>query len=124
MSEKNTSLSSHITATPEGMRIWQQERAIVEVTERICELMEEQGITRAELAKRLGKSRGYITQILGGSTNLTLRSLSDIYLALDRQFHPDDGPITIKNDCGSLVSTARDAPNEPLVSYPKQTVLD
>jgi transcriptional regulator with XRE-family HTH domain len=70
----------------------------MEVTERICELMSADNVSRSELADRLGvKSRGYVTQILGGK-NLTLRTVSDIYLALNRQFHPSDSPLVQEHD--------------------------
>ena len=70
------------TAESEQMRLFQQEYLILKVTERICELMEEQGISRTQLAKRLGTSKGYITQLLDGSANITLRKLADIMAAL------------------------------------------
>lgn len=89
------SLASRITATPEGMKVWQRERVMVEITERICDLMDANGVSRADLAKSLGKTRGYVTHILKGNANLTIATISDVYLALSRQFHPDDGPIDI-----------------------------
>jgi transcriptional regulator with XRE-family HTH domain len=107
MNRIETSLNKQVTSTPEGMRLWQQERVILEVTERICELMEEQGINRSQLADLLDKSRAYITQILRGNANLTLRSISDIYLALGRQFHADDAPIVI-DESEQIYSTEYD----------------
>jgi len=50
-----------------------------------CELkkiMVEKGITKKELAKRLGVSPAYITKILGGS-NITLRTVARILAALE-----------------------------------------
>ena len=70
------------TSTPEGMRLFQQEGLVLEVTERICEVMDEKGISRSNLAKKLGKTKGYITQILSGHTNLTLRTTADVFTAL------------------------------------------
>jgi transcriptional regulator with XRE-family HTH domain len=89
------SLTKQITATKEGMRLWQRERVIVDITERICELMQQAGVTRAGLAVALGKSRSHVTQILSGRSNLTLGTISDVYLALNRQFEPGDGPISL-----------------------------
>jgi transcriptional regulator with XRE-family HTH domain len=99
MSDHVNPMSEEITSTEDGMRIWQQERVIFEVTEKICELMDRENVTRAELADRLGKkTRGYITQLLSGNSNMTLRTVSDVFLALGRQFHPEDGPVSIEND--------------------------
>jgi hypothetical protein len=90
-------LSEQITSTREGERVWHQERAIFETTERICELMALNSVSRAELANRLQKSRGYITQLLDGTSNMTLRTLSDVYLALGRAYHSTDGPLSVSN---------------------------
>jgi transcriptional regulator with XRE-family HTH domain len=98
----NKSLSEEITKTDEGMLTWQQERIIFEVTERICELMEAQEVSRAELASRLGTTKGYISQLLDGTANMTLRTLSDVFLRLGRSIHVDDGPASIEHDSPSL----------------------
>lgn len=74
-----------IRSTPEGAQSLRQEEFILEVTEQICGLMEQQGISRKELAERMGKSKGRISQLLDGEANLTLRTLSDIFSALDHK---------------------------------------
>jgi len=76
-----------LTRTEEGRRLFQQERAILEVTELICEIMEDDGVSRSELAKRLKKSKGYITQLLDGEANMTIRTISDVFVALGRTIH-------------------------------------
>ncbi|MFH1597277.1 MAG: helix-turn-helix transcriptional regulator, partial [Pseudomonadota bacterium] len=55
-----------------------QEDLILEVTEKLCELLEKEKISRKELADRLGKSKGFISQLLNGGRNLTLRTVADI----------------------------------------------
>lgn len=59
-------------------RIMSQEDLIMEVTETICELLEKEKISRKELANRLGKSKGFVSQLLNGGRNLTLRTVADI----------------------------------------------
>lgn len=66
----------------EGMRLFQQERVILSATERICEAMEEKGINRKSLADALGTSKSFVTQLLDGTRNMTLRTLSDVFLVL------------------------------------------
>lgn len=88
------SLIEKLTKTTEGMRLYQQERAIEELTELICEIMQEQGVSRAELARRLGKTKGYITQLLDGRTNMTVRTVSDVLLAFGRTIHFQNGPLS------------------------------
>jgi len=75
-------LSDKITRTREEMRLYQQERAIMEVTELISGLMEEHGMTKAHLAKELGTSKANITQMLDGRRNMTIRTISDVLFCL------------------------------------------
>ena len=60
-----------------------QESLILDVTESVFEQLEIQGKSKADLAKRMGRSNAYVTQILNGSRNMTLRTLSDIAFALN-----------------------------------------
>ena len=80
-------LSQQIAGTQEGRRLLQQEDAILEVTELICEIMEEDNVSRSQLAHRLGKTKGYITQLLDGSANMTIRTIADVFGALGRTIH-------------------------------------
>ena len=82
-----TTLLDRFTSTPEGMRLFQQERAIQEVPDLICEFMDADNVTRSELAERLGTSKGYVTQFLDGRANMTLRTVSDVFGALGREIH-------------------------------------
>lgn len=90
---KRETLTEKLTKTAEGMRLYQQERAILEVTELLCELMDKRKVSRSQLAKRLGKTKGYITQLLDGRTNMTIRTMSDLFVALDRAIHFEEGTL-------------------------------
>jgi transcriptional regulator with XRE-family HTH domain len=59
-----------------------QEELILEVTEAMARALRSSGLTQAELADRMGKSKGFVSQILGGGRNLTLRTLADVAGAL------------------------------------------
>ena len=59
-------------------RLSAREELIFNVTEDLLVLMEDHGISKHELARRLGKSRSYVTQVLSGARNMTLGTLSDI----------------------------------------------
>jgi len=63
---------------PEFRRLLAQEEFILEVTEVLCALIEQEKVSRKELADRLGKSKGFISQLLNGGRNLTLRTVADI----------------------------------------------
>lgn len=58
------------------------ERLIFNTTEDILLAMQDAGIKQSDLAKKLGKSDSCISQILNGTRNITLRTLSDICTAL------------------------------------------
>lgn len=60
-----------------------REELIYNLTEDLLVLLEDKGVTKAELAKKLGKSRSYVTQLLSGSRNMTLGTLSDICYELN-----------------------------------------
>ena len=60
---------------------------VVEFTEDLCRLMKEKDISRAELAKRLGTSRAYVTKLLGGNANFTLATMVKLAFALDGAVH-------------------------------------
>jgi transcriptional regulator with XRE-family HTH domain len=82
-----------------------QELLITTVTEEIWKAMEETGVSKTELAKRMKSTKGYISQVLSGSRNMTLRTLSDICLALHKkakvtvEARSDNGWKTVEDDC-------------------------
>lgn len=87
--------SERISQSPERMKNFQSVRLEVEITELICELMEKQGVNRAELARRLGTSPPYVTKVLRGETNMTLKTISDFFFALGRSVRIVDRPLDV-----------------------------
>jgi len=67
---------------PEFRRLLAQEELILEVTETLCELLEKENVSRKDLADRLGKTKGFVSQLLNGGRNLTLRTVADILYVL------------------------------------------
>lgn len=64
-----------------------QEELILDATELISKIMNDNGISKTELAKRLGKSKAFVTQCLCGHQNLTLRTLADFFTVMGYQAH-------------------------------------
>ena len=62
----------------EFARLLRQEKLLVGVTEALLEAIDKIGMSRKELADRLGKTPGFVSQLLGGRRNLTLRTIADI----------------------------------------------
>lgn len=69
-------------ASPKRRRLLRQEELILEVTEALASALNQTGITRVELANRLGKSKSFVSQLFGGGRNLTLRTVADVADAL------------------------------------------
>lgn len=59
---------------------------IDEFTEEVCRLMEEQNISRKQLAERMNTSPAYITKILRGNVNFTFETIAKIACALNADF--------------------------------------
>src|SRR5262245_9674949 len=65
---------------------------ILEFTESLVREMERQGITRVELARRLGASPAYVTKILRGKVNFTLATMVRLARAVGTELHVQLGP--------------------------------
>jgi transcriptional regulator with XRE-family HTH domain len=59
---------------------------VTQLTNEVNWHMRERGLTRADLAGRMGVSPGRVSQILSGGENLTLRTLAALSTALDARF--------------------------------------
>jgi len=81
-----------LRSNPDGRRLLERERVWVEATETLCKLMESQGITSVELARRLQVSPARVSHLLSGTRNLTLASLADAFQSLGRSLHIVHGP--------------------------------
>ncbi len=66
-------------------KLFAQEVLITQTTEEIWKAMEEAGINKTNLANKMAATKGYVSQVLNGSRNMTLRTLADICFALDYQ---------------------------------------
>jgi len=56
---------------------------VLDLNEQIVDRMTARGLRRSDLAQRMGVSKAYITKVLRGNTNLTLRTLVALCLATD-----------------------------------------
>ena len=73
-------------------RIDQQEWLVLQIALHIEKLMGKQSVSRSELAKRLGSTKGYVTQLLDGA-NMTLRKVADVMMALDSSLKIDTSSL-------------------------------
>jgi transcriptional regulator with XRE-family HTH domain len=78
---------------PKRHRTYEREALALQASEMILELMEKEGINRKELAVRIEASKAHVTQILSGSRNMTLHTLSDLLFALGRKANLESTPL-------------------------------
>jgi transcriptional regulator with XRE-family HTH domain len=69
-------------ASTEARRIFEQERLVLTVTNGLAKILQDRDVSRAELARKLDRSRSFVTQVLDGTRNMTLYTLADFALAL------------------------------------------
>ena len=53
-----------------------------EIFRQVYAYMEKEGLNQSQLAIRLGVSKGYISQVLNGNFNFTIRKLVELYLSI------------------------------------------
>jgi transcriptional regulator with XRE-family HTH domain len=80
--ERSKSSVEELLESADGRREFAKEELAFEATEKIAELMELTRVSKSELAKRTGKSKAYITQVLSGSRNMTVHTLASLAFAL------------------------------------------
>jgi transcriptional regulator with XRE-family HTH domain len=84
----------------------EEERLILEASELIHRLMDEQHVSRSGLAKLIGKSKGHISQLLDGQRNMTLRTLARLAYALDHRLELEAYPVALARRSPAPVLTA------------------
>lgn len=84
-------LNSHQSDTPSHWREKAQWRRDNEywlryaqfITIQVMKSMDEQGVTQKQLAERIGCTQQYVSNLLKGSTNMTLETIARLEKALD-----------------------------------------
>ncbi len=55
-----------------------------EIYRMVADYIQKEGLNQSQLAEQLGVSKGYISQILNGNFNYTLKKMIELSLALDK----------------------------------------
>lgn len=74
------------------------------------------GLKQNQLATKLGVSSAYISEVLGGKTNLTLLSLAKLAVALDYVLQVD--LLTRSVETKSIATPTANYSADPVVDYP------
>lgn len=75
-----------IFSTPEGEKLYYEAGILVEVCEKLHELMEEQGFKNKDIAKKLGVSDSQVSQWLAGKASMQLKTVANILFAMGLKF--------------------------------------
>lgn len=67
-----------LASTPEGRKSLRREKFKLDVTERICEIMQEKGLDYEDMSNALDVRKKYFKRMLDGSREIDLNDLADI----------------------------------------------
>ncbi len=65
------------------------EEAIIDFNEKIVKRLKDLNMSRVELANKLGVSKAFVTKLLNGNPNLTIKTMISIVKALDCKLELD-----------------------------------
>jgi 3-oxoacyl-(acyl-carrier-protein) synthase len=71
--------------TEEARRGYERERLILWTLDSVAELLADAGVSKADVARKLGTSRAHVTQVFSGSRNVTLNTISDLAWACGKR---------------------------------------
>jgi len=100
------SITDFIEGAKKGSTYW-EEMAILNFTEALLDRIEALGMAKKDLAKKLNVSSAYMTKLIGGRNNFTLRTMVRVARAVDSELHVDIHP---SNSCGEWRSYSSDTP--------------
>ena len=70
---------------PEFRKLLSIEALVAGASEMVAKLMVEQNVSKADLARKLNKSRSWVTQLLSGEANMTIRTLAEVIFTLNAE---------------------------------------
>jgi transcriptional regulator with XRE-family HTH domain len=76
-----------LAAAKQNPAYWAEDLLLV-AAERLRDAMDQEGVTRSELARRLDVSPAYITKVLRGHANMSLETLARLAFFLGKRWDP------------------------------------
>ncbi len=94
----------------------------------VAEYLENEKINQSQLAEKLGVSRGYISQIMNGNFNFTLKKLIELSLAVGKapvlEFKPIESHIAEVSQNKNKYSRSYHKPSLSAVAEPGQSTAE
>lgn len=94
-----------------SLRPYAEDRAISTLTAAVQRAIDEVGMSRKDVADLLGTTKSYVSQVLNGSTNMTLKTLGALLWATGRQVHE---LVTDPLGASVHIGDARDTEDPPV----------
>jgi antitoxin component HigA of HigAB toxin-antitoxin module len=88
---KMRALKARLSSSAAGRLALEQDRVVVEATENLAQAMKQAGVSKAELARRMGVKPPVVSTMLGGKRNFTLATLAHAFHVLGYSMHVDVG---------------------------------
>lgn len=82
------------------------EGALLQFTDKISLEMERQGMSKSDLARKIGKKPPFITRVLRGNSNITLATMVQILTALGLKF--DFNFLHVTEDAARLTTSKKE----------------
>ncbi len=95
---KNKSFLDNLIKELGSEKIYENEKLIFEVTEMIEQLMEDKKTNKSNLAQSLNVSISNISQMLNGTKNMTLKTVSDILFHLGERMTVAHESLHLENE--------------------------
>lgn len=104
---KNT-IFDVLFSTKENEKLYYEAGILVEVCEKLHELMAQKGFRNVDIAKKLGVSTSQVSQWLDGSANMQLKTVANILFAMGMKFNTFEAE-SIVNEMAITAQTLKDA---------------
>jgi antitoxin component HigA of HigAB toxin-antitoxin module len=78
---------AEIIAQAEETHEYWKEVAVLDFTSEMQRIMDQKGISNADLAKKIGTSRAYITKVFNGNANFTMDTMVKLVHSLNARLH-------------------------------------
>src|ERR1035438_9115720 len=78
-----TTKHDELMLDPEYRKLYAIEGLIADAAQLVCDLLERRNLKQADLARLLNKTPAFVSQLLSGRTNMTVRTLAEVAHALD-----------------------------------------
>lgn len=101
----------------ESRRFHEKDRLSLWTMEALAGLMQDKGFTRADVARKIGSSRSYVTQLFSGSKNPTLGTIADLAWALGYRARVSFEPLRSGDFMSIPVKSAK------VASFPKRHIV-